>query len=78
MAISEKLLEILVDPLTKQPVKLVKKDDRERLYCESSGLYYRVEGDIPVMLIDEAELEDGSPATEKVKELREKMTTSEK
>ena len=72
MALSADLLSILVDPLSKQPVELVEgKDGRRRLFCRHNGLYYRIEEpDIPVMLIDEAELEDGSSAKDLVAKLR--------
>ena len=76
MAISDRLLKILVDPLSKQALSVVEHEGRERLHCESNGLYYRVEeNDIPVLLIEEAELEDGSPATELVEKLMQEMTT---
>lgn len=77
MALSTQLLEILVDPLSKQPVELVEgKDGRKRLHCKSNGLFYRIdEPGIPVMLIDEAELEDGSSAKELVARLRAESVT---
>ena len=72
MALSKELLEILVDPLSKEELELVKDNNgRGRLHCSKNGLFYRIdEPDIPVLLIEEAELEDGSPATELVAKLR--------
>lgn len=72
MALNEQLLKMLVDPVSKQPLTLVSgRDGKARLHCAGSGLYYRIgEHDIPNLLADEAELEDGSPATELVARLR--------
>ena len=54
-----KLLEILACPKCKGP--LVPLDDHSALDCRSCMLRFRVEGDIPIMLIDEAErLQPGS------------------
>lgn len=52
MALDSKLLDILVDPLTKAPLLY----DRERgeLISVESALAYPVRDDIPVMLEDEA------------------------
>ena len=54
MAISQDLLEILVCPLCKVPVKLL--DDQSGLKCLSCRRVYPVRDDIPVMLIDEASI----------------------
>ena len=53
MALSEDLLQILVCPACKGELEY----DREKatLTCHACKLRYRVEDDIPVMLIDEAE-----------------------
>ena len=53
MAIDAELLEILACPKCKGPVRLTEKEDA--LVCEACRLRYRIEDDIPVMLIDEAE-----------------------
>lgn len=52
MAIDARLLEILVDPLTKAPLLF----DRERneLVSVESALAYPVRDDIPVMIEEEA------------------------
>ncbi len=79
MAISQELLAILVDPLTKDPLELVHDEKMgERLHCPQNGLYYRIdEPDIPVLLLDEAQLEDGSSAHEKVQALKAQLEKSE-
>ena len=53
MAISEKLLEILVCPNCKGD--LLYRPEKPSLDCISCRLSYPVREDIPVMLIDEAE-----------------------
>ena len=52
MPIDKQLLEILVCPKCKG--ELVMADDRTALICNACRLKYRIEEDIPVMLIDEA------------------------
>ncbi len=52
MAMSAELLEILVCPKCKGELRLTEAGDG--LDCEACKLRYRVEDDIPVMLIDEA------------------------
>jgi uncharacterized protein len=52
MALDPKLLEILVDPLTKAP--LVYDRERQELVSVESALAYPIRDDIPVMLEDEA------------------------
>ncbi len=51
--IQQELLDILACPKCKGPVVL--NENKDRLVCEQCRLSYRIEGDIPVMLIDEAE-----------------------
>ena len=53
MALSPELLEILVCPESKG--ELVYFESEGFLFCPGSKLKYRIEDDIPVMLIDEAE-----------------------
>jgi len=50
--IDPRLLEILVCPLSKAPLRY----DREaqELVCEESGLAYPIRDGIPIMLVDEA------------------------
>jgi len=55
MAISQELLEILVCPLCKTPVKLTA--DGQGLKCGTCRRVYAIKDDIPVMLIDEAKIE---------------------
>ena len=55
MAVSQELLDILVCPLDKTPVKLTK--DQRGLKCPSCRRVYPIREDIPVMLIDEAPID---------------------
>lgn len=56
MAISQDLLEILVCPLCKARLDL--KGDGSGLKCVQCKRVYPVRDDIPVMLVDEARVED--------------------
>ena len=47
-----KLLEILVCPVSKGPLKLMR--DQQELWCVASRLAYPIRDDIPVMLETEA------------------------
>jgi hypothetical protein len=60
MAISEQLLEILVCPACRAKVEL--KPDGSSLKCVECKRVYPIRDDIPVMLIDEATIEDEQPA----------------
>lgn len=51
--IDKKLLDILVCPKCKGPLKLDKGNNK--LICNDCKLAYPIKDDIPVMLIDEAE-----------------------
>lgn len=55
MAVSKELLDILVCPLCKAPVKLTA--DSQGLKCGKCNRVYPVRDDIPVMLVDEARIE---------------------
>ena len=55
MAISAELLEILICPACRAKVEL--KPDRSGLKCVSCRRVYPIRDDIPVMLIDEAQVE---------------------
>lgn len=55
MAVSKELLDILVCPLCKTPVKMTA--DQNGLKCETCRRVYPVRDDIPVMLVDEARIE---------------------
>jgi hypothetical protein len=50
--IDPKLLEILVCPLTKGPLRYDR--ERQELVSEQAGLAYPVRDGIPIMLVDEA------------------------
>jgi uncharacterized protein YbaR (Trm112 family) len=56
MAISKELLEILVCPLCKAALEL--KQDENGLKCVQCKRVYPIRDDIPVMLIDEARIEE--------------------
>ena len=52
MAIAQELLDILVCPQCKTPVKLL--PDGSGLKCQTCSRVYPVRDDIPVMLVEEA------------------------
>lgn len=54
MAVSQELLDILVCPLDKTPVKLT--SDQKGLLCSTCRRVYPIREDIPVMLPDEAKI----------------------
>lgn len=53
MALSDELLEIIVCPKCKG--ELIYNKEAGRLNCDSCRLSFRVEDDIPIFLIEEAE-----------------------
>ncbi len=53
MALDPTLLEILVCPKCRGPLEY-REEDRE-LRCEACRLVYRIEDEIPILLIDEAQ-----------------------
>ena len=55
MAVDPALLEILVCPECKTPVRLV--NNGAGLQCQTCRRVYPIKDDIPVMLIDEATIE---------------------
>ena len=59
MALDPELLRILACPLCKTEVKLTR--DEKGLKCVRCHRVYRIEDDIPVMLIDEAAIEPDRP-----------------
>ena len=61
MPISEQLLEILVCPACHAKVEL--KPDGSGLKCVDCKRVYPIRDDIPVMLLDEAKIEDEQSAT---------------
>jgi uncharacterized protein YbaR (Trm112 family) len=56
MAVSKDLLDILVCPLCKTPVKLTA--DEKGLKCGTCHRVFPIRDDIPVMLLDEARVEN--------------------
>ncbi len=56
MAISQELLEILACPVCKTPVKFTAENTG--LKCGNCHRVYPVRDDIPVMLVEEAKIED--------------------
>ena len=56
MPISEQLLEILVCPADRAKVEL--KSDGSGLKCVECKRVYPIRNDIPVMLIDEAKIDE--------------------
>ncbi len=57
-SVDPKLLEILVCPLTKGPLRYDR--ERQELISEQAGLAYPIRDGIPIMLVDEARrLDDG-------------------
>ena len=60
--ISNDLLEILACPIGKAPLEL----EGDKLICTSCGAKYRIEDDIPIMLIEEAELPEGVNSVEEL------------
>ncbi len=63
MAISQDLLEVLACPACKAKVDL--KEDGSALKCRECHRVYPIRDDIPVMLIDEATIEEATIADEK-------------
>ena len=58
--VDPKLLEILVCPLTKGPLRYDR--DKQELVSEKAGLAYPIRDGIPIMLADEAREIDDAPA----------------
>ena len=55
MAVAKELLDILVCPLCKTPVKMT--PDNGGLKCETCKRVYPIRDDIPVMLPEEAKIQ---------------------
>jgi len=56
MAIDKELLDILACPACKTPVKMT--DDGNGLRCDDCRRVFPIKDDIPVMLLDEAAVEE--------------------
>lgn len=54
--IARELLEILVCPACKKPLDY--RQDPESLKCRQCHRVYAIKDDIPIMLLDEAHIED--------------------
>ncbi len=60
MGVDPKLLEILVCPLSKGPLRYDR--DRQELISDQAGLAYPIRDGIPIMLVDEARrIDDDAP-----------------
>ena len=55
MAVAKELLEMLVCPLCRTPVKLTA--DQKGLKCSTCRRVYAIRNDIPIMLVDEARID---------------------
>jgi uncharacterized protein len=65
-AVDPKLLDLLVCPLTKGPLRYDRA--RQELISEQAGLAYPIRDGIPIMLVDEARpLEEIDPVPEPVR-----------
>ncbi len=53
--IDKELLDILACPLCKEEVKL----EGDKIVCTKCGRRYPIKDDIPIMLIEEAEIPEG-------------------
>ncbi len=56
--IDKELLDILAFPLCKKEVKL----ENDKIVCTKCGRRYPIKDDIPIMLIEEAEVPEGQNA----------------
>ena len=64
--VDPKLLDLLVCPLTKGPLRYDR--ERQELVSEQAGLAYPIKDGIPIMLVDEARrLEEENPIPEQVR-----------
>ncbi|NOY06077.1 MAG: hypothetical protein GXO82_05530 [Chlorobi bacterium] len=65
--ISKELLDILVCPLGKAELRL----EGDTLVCTRCGPRFRIEDDIPIMLMEEAELPEGINSIEELPCMKE-------
>lgn len=68
MAIESWLHDMLVCPESRRPLILFEEEGF--LFCPASRLLYRIEDDIPVLLVDEAERVDEERAAELLRRAR--------
>ncbi|MFZ1729931.1 MAG: Trm112 family protein [Bacteroidota bacterium] len=61
--LNQELLNILVCPVGKSELRL----EGSALVCTSCGAKYRIEDDIPIMLVEEAELPAGVTSADQLK-----------
>jgi len=68
MALAAEFVEILVCPVSREPLVYFENGHGEFrepfLFCPASKLRYRIESDVPVLLADEAEQVDDATARE--------------
>ncbi len=69
MSLQPWFAQILVCPQSKKP--LIYFRDEDFLFCPESKLKYRIEDDVPVLLIEEAERLDDDAAEHLVSRARE-------
>ncbi|HCN19648.1 MAG: hypothetical protein A3C38_07675 [Planctomycetes bacterium RIFCSPHIGHO2_02_FULL_50_42] len=58
--IDKELLDILACPVCKTEIRL----EQEKIVCAKCGRRYPIRDDIPVMLVEEAELKEEAPKEE--------------
>lgn len=58
--IDKELLDILACPVCKTEVRL----EQEKIVCTKCGRRYPIRDDIPIMLVEEAELKEEAPKEE--------------
>jgi uncharacterized protein len=54
----QKLLDILVCPACRQPLAFRQKGDEQDFHCAACRRTYPVRDGIPILLVDQAKLED--------------------
>lgn len=62
--ISKELLDILACPACDERPPVNLSDDKQYLVCEKCNRHYPIRDDIPVMLVDEAEIPGNENAEE--------------
>ncbi len=69
MPLARELLDVLVCPKSKQPLVYFEAD--AFLFCPASGLKYRIDSGVPVLLVEEATQLDGAEAATLVKRAKD-------